>query len=116
MAVEPITLFSRIADPALVATKLRELVPGVKIDGPDRTWQNAVVTVGSWWRKRTLTFTHDPEYYSEPSWSEQKDGMRAYFSRFPRSDNQSRVLMLISTFRFSLGTLFAPDFDPSSPW
>ncbi len=113
MAVEPITLFSRIADPALVATKLRELVPGVKIDGPDRTWQNAVVTVGSWWRKRTLTFTHDPEYYSEPSWSEQKDGMRAYFSRFPRSDNQSRVLMLISTFRFSLGTLFAPDFDPS---
>lgn len=113
MAVEPITLFSRIADPALVAKKLRELSPGVRIDGTDHSWRNAVVTIGSWWRKRTLTFTHDPDYYSEPGWAKQKEGMRGYFSRFPRSDHKSRVLMLISTFRFSLGTLFSPDFDPS---
>lgn len=113
MEFEPITVFSRIADPALVAKKLREFSISVKIDGTDHSWRHAVVTVGSWWRKRTLTFTHDPDYYSEPGWSQQMDGMRGYFSRFPNSDRKPQVLMLISTFRFSLGTLFSPDFDPS---
>lgn len=113
MAMEPITVFARTADPALVAQMLRELAPGVKIDGPDQTWQNAVVTIGSWWKKRTLRITHDPAYYSEPNWSNQMEGMRGYFSRFPKSENKSRVLMLIGTFHFSLGTIFEPDFDPN---
>jgi hypothetical protein len=46
MAMEPITLFSRIADPAKVATKLRELSPTVALDGPDDQWRRAVVRVG----------------------------------------------------------------------
>ena len=36
MAMEPITLFSRIADPARVARRLRELAPAVEI-GEART-------------------------------------------------------------------------------
>jgi hypothetical protein len=112
MAMEPITLFARTADPAGVAARLRELVPAVQIDGPDDAWQNAVVTFGKGKKKQTLTFTHDPDYYSEPNWSGQMDGMRGYFSRFPETDRKARVMTLITSFRFSLGTLFEPDFDP----
>src|SRR5262245_55401298 len=113
MAMEPITLFARIADPAGVARRLRELAPTVQIDGPDDGWQNAVVTFGKRKTKRTLTLTHDPNYYAEPNWSAQMSGMRGYFSRFPDTDRKQRVLMLTTTFRFSLGTLFEPDFDPA---
>jgi Domain of unknown function (DUF4272) len=112
MAMEPITLFARIADPAGVARRLRELAPAVTIDGPDDNWRNAVVTFGKGKKKRTLTFTHDPAYYSEPDWSTQMSGMRGYFSRFPDTDRKPRVLMLTTSLRFSLGTLFDPDFDP----
>jgi hypothetical protein len=112
MATEPITLFARLADPAKVARRLRELSPAVEIIGPDDAWQNAVVTFGKGKKKRTLTFTHDPAYYSEPNWSRQMSGMRGYFSRFPDTDRKSRVMMLTTTLRFSLGTLFDPEFDP----
>lgn len=112
MAMEPITLFARVADPAGVARRLRELVPAVAIDGPDDAWQNAVVTFGKGKKKQTLTFTHDPDYYSGPDWSAQMNGMRRYFSRFPETDRKARVMSLTTSFRFSLGTLFEPDFDP----
>jgi hypothetical protein len=75
MSMEPVTLFARIADPAGVARRLRELAPGVEVDGPDKDWRNARVTFGKWWKKRTLTFTHDPAY-SEPNWSAQMHGTR----------------------------------------
>lgn len=112
MAMEPITLFARVADPAAVARRLRELVPSVRIDGPDDDWRNAVVTFGKGKDKRTLTFTHDPAYYAEPNWSTQMSGMRGYFSRFPDTERKPRVMMLATALRFSLGTLFEPDFDP----
>jgi hypothetical protein len=110
--MEPITLFARIADPAAVARRLRDLVPAVEIDGPDDNWRNAVVTFGKGKKKRILTFTHDPAYYLEPNWSTQMSGMRGYFSRFPDTDRKPRVLMLTTSLQFSLGTLFDPDFDP----
>jgi hypothetical protein len=112
MAIEPITLFARIADPAGVARRLRELGSAVEIDGPDDDWRHAVVTVEDGKEKRTLTFTHDPAYYSEPNWSTQMRGMRGYFSRFPDTDRKPRVMALTTSLRFSLGTLFDPDFDP----
>jgi hypothetical protein len=112
MAMEPITLFSRIADPARVARRLRELAPAVEIDGPDDNWRNAVVTFGRGKKKRTLTLTHDPAYYSEPNWSTQMNGMRGYFSRFPDTDRKPQVMLLTTSLQFSLGTLFDPDFDP----
>jgi len=108
MANAPITLFSRDVEPAAVARLLRESGYPVEIDGPDDAWRNAAVTIGD----SKLTFTHDPEYYSEPNWSRQMAGMRGDFSRFPGTDRKARVLMLPTTFRFSLGALFEPDFDP----
>jgi hypothetical protein len=110
--MEPITLFSRIADPAGVAKLLRKLAPSVEIDGPDDSWSRAVVTFGTARKKRRLTISHDPEYYAEPNWSKQMSGMQGYFSRFPETERKERVMMLITTFRFSLGTMFDPDFDP----
>lgn len=112
MAMEPITLFARIADPAGVARLIREFAPEVEIDGPDDNWRNAAISFGEGQDTRTLSFTHDPAYYSGPNWSSQMSGMRGYFSRFPETDRKERVLMLTTTFRFSLGTLFDPDFDP----
>jgi hypothetical protein len=108
MAMEPMTLFARIADPAGVAGLLRERVPTVEIDGQDGGWSNAVVTFGT----RKLTFTHDPAYYAEPNWSVQMNGMHDYFARFPETDRKDRALMLTTTFTFSLGLLFDPDYDP----
>ena len=113
MAMEPITLFARLADPAGAARQLREVAPDVEIDGPDAGWRQAVVTFGKGRKKRTLTFNHDPDYYAEPGWSRQMDGMRGYFSRFPESPAKARVMALTTTFRFSLGTVFEPDFDPA---
>ena len=112
MAEEPITIFARIADPTGVARLLRERAPTVKIDGPDDSWANAVVTFGKGSSKRTLTFKHDPEYYGEPGWSQQMAGMRGYFSRFPDTPRKEQVMMLTTTFSFSIGSIFEPDFDP----
>jgi hypothetical protein len=112
MDLEPITLFSRTIDPAAVARRLRKLDPSLKIDGPDDDWRNAIVTFEGSGQRRSLTFTHDPSYYSEPNWSTQMAGMRGYFSGFPESGRKSKVLTLTTSLRFSMGTLFEPDFDP----
>jgi hypothetical protein len=112
MAMEPITLFARIGDPAGVVRRLRELAPSVEIDGSDDNWREAVVAFVEGNNKRTITFTYDPTYHSEPNWSTQMSGMRGYFSRFPDTDRKPRVMMLTTSLRFSLGTLFEPDFDP----
>jgi hypothetical protein len=111
MANEPINLFARRRDPAGVARRLRELAPSVKIDGTDDDWRSAVVTFGSWWKKRSLTFTYDPAYHAEPNWSTQMNGMAGYFSRFPQMQRKEKAVMLPSTFRYSLSTQFSPDWE-----
>ncbi|MBA4192616.1 MAG: hypothetical protein C0467_32005 [Planctomycetaceae bacterium] len=112
MAQEPINVFARIADPAGVVKLLRERAPSLTLDGPDDDWQNAVVAYGKGKSKRTITIKHDPAYYSEPNWSKQMSRMRGYFSGFPDTARKERVLLLTTTFRFSLATDFEPDFDP----
>jgi hypothetical protein len=109
--MEPITLFSRNADPAGVARTLRELAPSVQIDGPDANWRTAVVSIGAGEDKRTLIFTHDPAYYSEPQWSTQMNGMSGFFTRFPDSARKPLAIAITTTLRFALGTLTDPDFD-----
>lgn len=111
----PLTLFARLADPAGVARKLRELAPGVVIDGPDDAWTEATATFGKGRTKRAVTLTHDPAYYAEPNWSTQMAGMRGYFSRFPDAPGKDRVLMLTTTFRFSVGVLHDPEFADDDP-
>lgn len=111
--MEPITIFSRIAAPKKVVERLRELCPEVVVEGPDENWSRVEIPLLIEGVDSTLTFTHSAEYYSEPNWSRQMEGMRGYFSRFPASENRRKVLGLTTTFCFSLGTLFEPDFDPS---
>lgn len=84
MAMEPIVLFSRTTDPARVARRLRELIPSVALDGPDDDWRRAVVRFGGGEGGRTLTFTHDPDYYAGPGWADQMRGMRGVISRNSR--------------------------------
>ena len=103
-------LFSREPDPPGVARLLRTLRPNVQIEGPDEEWTKATVVTGSLWNTQELIFTHDKEYYSQPNWSVQLSGMRGYFSRFPDGPNKKRVLDLIPTFGFALGTIHEPDF------
>lgn len=110
MAQEPINIFTRTADPAGVARFLREQAPVVAFDAPDE-WRTATVTFGKGKKKQTLTFLHDPGYYAEPGWAEQMSGMRGYFARFPDTPRKERVMLLTTSFRFSLATQFEPDFD-----
>ncbi len=112
MAQEPINIFSRIADPKAVAALLRDRAPKVKFDPTEEDWRRATVVFGTGKSKQTLTLGHDPEYYSEPNWSVQMSGMQGYFSQFPDTPRKQRILLLPSTFRFSLSTEFEPDFDP----
>lgn len=112
MANEPITLFSRIADPAGVVRRLREVAAGVRVTGADDAWSEAVVTFADHSRVRTLTLTHDPAYYAEPNWSRQMAGMRGFFAGFADPPRRERVQLLTTTFHFCLGTIFEPDFDP----
>ena len=81
----------------------------VEIDGPNDNWREAVVTYRSWWKKSTLTINHDPNYYSEPNWSNQMSGMRGFFSRFPDSEAKTKAMWLTTSFKFSLGVAFDPE-------
>jgi hypothetical protein len=94
MATEPITLFARIADPAGVARRVREVAPKVEINGSDTDWRSVIITFGKGKHKQTLTLNHDPAYYSEPNWSSQMKGMRGYFSQFPDTDRKARVTIV----------------------
>lgn len=111
--MEPITIFSRMAAPDKVVKRLRELYPDVEVEGPDDNWTRAVIDVLIDGKVSTLTFSHNAEYYSEPNWSSQMEGMRGYFARFPATENRNKVMRLTTTFCFSLGTICEPDFDPS---
>lgn len=107
--MEPVTLFARIADPAGIAKRLRELVPNLEIDGPDEAWTEAIARFAAEGEPLTIKISHNPDYYSEPGWSRQMAGMRGYFEGFPDSDRKPKVMLLTTTFRFALGTMLEPD-------
>jgi hypothetical protein len=109
MAAELIMLFARTEDHAAVARRLRELAPGVRIDGPDAGWREAVVPFGGWLRKRTLTFRHDPEYHEEPNWSVQMNGLQGYLDQFPPTERKPVAVMLPTTFRYALVVQCTPE-------
>lgn len=107
-AMEPMAIFARTIDAPGVARLLCKFHPGVVLDGPEDSWRSATVSFGS----GKLTFTHDPEYYAEPHWSTQMNGMRGYYARFPDSEQKESAMMLTTTFKFSLGLLI--DLDASN--
>ncbi|HEX2081082.1 MAG TPA: DUF4272 domain-containing protein [Longimicrobium sp.] len=109
MAAEPIMLLARTADHPAVARRLRELVPGVRIDGADADWRQAVATFGRWWKKRTITFNYDPDYHAEPNWSTQMNGLRGYLDRFPHTERKTVAVLLPTTFRYGLAVQMDPE-------
>jgi hypothetical protein len=112
MAAEPITLFSRRADPEGLYRYLDSRGLRIELEGPPGAWTALRVRFAGEQGQRVLTLTHDPAYYAEPNWTAQMRGMAGYFARFPDSPNKERVLILPTSLRFSLGTLFDPDMDP----
>ncbi|MFM8271572.1 MAG: DUF4272 domain-containing protein [Gemmata sp.] len=116
MPREAINVFSRHTDLAGIVKLLRARAPEVSVDGPDDDWRRAVVTYGRVQSARTLVFLYRPDYCSEPYWSQQMDGMRAYLALFPEGPNKGRALHLPGTFKLVLATEFGPDFDaPGDP-
>lgn len=109
MPAEPIMLFSRTSDHAAVARRLRELAPGVRIDGPDDAWRQAVVPFGGFLRKRRLTFNYDAAYHAEPNWSTQMNGLRGYLDRFPPGERKQVAVLLPTTFRYGLAVELTPE-------
>ena len=109
MIGELIALYLRDVDRALIARRLHEVAPSVKLDGPDDAWTQAVATFGRLWSRRTLTLSYDPGFSSEPNWSQQIDGMRGYFSQFPATSRTARVMGVIGTFRGVVATKFKPE-------
>ncbi len=112
MAMLPITIYSREINPELVARTLREADVVLKMDGEDAHWRNAVVRCGR--EPCTLTFRHNPDYYLDPEWPEQMEGMRRYFDGFPDTERKSRALAITTTFRFALSVTFDPDCESES--
>ncbi len=116
MASEPIVIYSRMSDISKVPACLKRLGLDVEVTPNNEHWTRIVVSVQGerkWLLgkrpKLQLVLTFDPEYCSEPNWSQQLSGMQGYFSKFPATARQPQVLMLIDTFRSAIGTLFEPE-------
>lgn len=118
MASEPITIFSRIVEPAAVLAAVRERFPHAVVIGEGATWSSITVTFGAGRDAdvTTLTLLHDREYYAGPGWATQRSGMQGYFQQFSADPQlKARAIETIGTFRFALATRFDPDYeDPSS--
>ncbi|WP_426344255.1 DUF4272 domain-containing protein [Pseudoduganella sp. R-32] len=109
MATEPVSLFAQEINPGLVIEVLKKLNAKFKVTGTDDAWSEIEVTTGGWLKKKRLSITHDPDYYSGQAWQDQMGGMRGYFARFPHAPAQARVLALTEKFGFALGTSCEPD-------
>lgn len=116
MAAGPITLFSHKVDPAGVLRVLRELAPNLRLTGNDEQWQQIVIAgkAGIFRKADTITFNHDPQYYTGLKWDQQLAGMRGYFRQFRQNENTDRVMLLIQSFRFALAVIAEPEIDIDS--
>src|SRR5207249_732127 len=101
VAAEPINVFSHKQDLAGVAALLRQMVPNVRIAGPDNAWERILIEgAKGWFRKApVLVFKNVPEYYAGPDWPNQVAGMQGYFSRFPDIPRKPDIFRLIRGFQ-----------------
>ena len=110
--MEPLSIFGRELNRAAVLHRLRKLAGRVETDsGRDDDWTAVTATFGGGFlrKAKTLTLSYSPDYCSEPNWTRQMDGMRGYFSRVPQTGAQQRTMLLIRSFRFTLGTTLEPE-------
>ena len=112
MPMEPITVYSRYIEPIAVLQRLLEFDPHAEVDGSQGVWRRATLKFMHHGAPAKLMFIHDPADYAEPDWSMQMENLQQFFARFPSSPRKDTVISLVSTLKFSLGTLFEPDFDP----
>lgn len=108
MTNEPITLFAQTPNPRVVIDVLRKMHAKFTVTGHENAWSEIVVTTGGWLRRKQLKLEHDPAYYRGHGWQAQMQGMRGYFSRFPSTQEQAKVLALTGQFGLALGTICAP--------
>jgi hypothetical protein len=104
VSAEPIVLYSHRIDPGGVLRLLRDLAPDVEVEGSPDAWTRATIreSAGFLRKRRTLSFGHNPDYYTGPDWATQMCGMQGYFSRFPETPDTARIMLLIQSFRFTL--------------
>lgn len=116
MGAEPITLFSHTIDPKGVLDVLRGMAPDLDLVGSEDNWERVTITGRRRFLRKpeSITFTQDGDYYVDQDWGDQIGGMQGYFSRFPTHDLTGRLMMLIATFRFAVGTVCEPDLDVTS--
>ena len=116
MASEPITLYSNAVRPAPVLAAIRDRYPAAEVIGDGDSWSEITVSFDTPGGPSRFTLIHDPTYYAGPDWPRQVAGMQGYFDRFPAEAGlKARVLALIGSFHFALGTRFEPDYvDPAT--
>lgn len=110
--MEPLSIFGRELNREAVVHRLRRLASRVQTDsGRDDDWTAVTATFGGGFLRKetTLTLNYSPEYCSRPNWTQQMQGMRGYFSQVPQTGPLQRTMLLIGTFRFTLGTTLEPE-------
>ena len=115
MANASMTIFAGRTDPAFVAETLRQMEPEVKFQGDGAEWRQAVITRSKFLRRKTLVINNDPNYYGEPNWSRQKDGMRGFIGRFSGIHRNPKAFELINGMEFALGIMMDPAAEGDDP-
>lgn len=108
MASEPITIFSGTVAPAEILAAVRDQYPDAEVTGDGADWRAVTLTFGDRADTKVLTLLHDRDYYAGPGWPDQLGGLQAYFGRSAAGDRTPRLMALIRSFRFALGTQFDP--------
>src|SRR6188474_1665451 len=109
------TIFAGRTDAVFVAETLRQLEPAVKFEGDGADWRQAVITRSKFLRRKTLVVNNDPDYYGEPNWSRQKDGMRGFIGRFSGIHRNPKAFELINGMEFALGIMMDPAAEGDDP-
>ena len=115
MSNEVLTIFAGATDPEAVAAHLRRLAPDAQFEPEGSMWRQATVTRSKFLRRRIVRLSNDPDYYSGPNWSRQKDGMRGFIGRFPNIHETPKAFELVNGLEFAIGVVFEPGYEPGDP-
>ncbi len=104
MPTEPLVIYSWKPDPLGAINLLRTIAPILTITpptGPDENWSRAKVTLASGYlrQKKSISFSHDPAYYTRPDWPDHLRGMQLFYTQFPHTP---RLPDAIACLRFAI--------------
>jgi hypothetical protein len=112
MPNEPISIFSARDDAHGVLTYLLNLFPDAEVEMVGNTWRSVTVRLGEDRDTKAVTFLHDPDSYAGPDWPRRKAGLSGSFPLLPAGERKAQLRSTINSLRFTLSTVFEPDFDP----